>query len=204
LGGTGRKTREALILLEAAGFDIIIVETVGVGQSEVAVKSMVDVFVLLALPNTGDELQGIKRGIMEATDLIVLNKVEASNLASSRAALSSYRSTISLLPLKGHGLRPKVVSCSSIEGPGIDLAFKEILEYLQKIEASSFLEKQRIAQYATWLEAQIQERLLESFSMSEAVVLEIKNQKKLIETGQSNPFSAAEKIVDDFLFKNLS
>ncbi|NNE78599.1 MAG: methylmalonyl Co-A mutase-associated GTPase MeaB, partial [Pricia sp.] len=136
LGGVARTTRETIILCEAAGYSIILIETVGVGQSEIAVHGMVDFFLLLKLPGAGDELQGIKRGIVEMADAIVINKADGENLQEVRMAEAEFKRALQLYPPKENGWRPKVSSCSSLENKGIREVWELILEYIAQNKKS--------------------------------------------------------------------
>ena len=138
LGGVARKTRESVILCEAAGFDIVLLETVGVGQSETAVHSMVDFFLLLKLAGAGDELQGIKRGIMEMADAIVINKAEGDNLKKAQRAKSEFERALQLYPPKENGWIPKVSTCSSIENSGIVEIWETIEKFLDTTKESGY------------------------------------------------------------------
>ena len=143
LGGVARKTRETIVLCEAAGFDIIIVETVGVGQSETVVKSMVDFFLLLMLAGAGDELQGIKRGIMEMADALVINKADGDNVHAAEVARTRYQSALHLFPLNENGWVVPVATCSSIEHTSIDKVWQIMCDFEQHTKANGFFEKNR-------------------------------------------------------------
>ena len=143
LGGVARKTRETIVLCEAAGFDIIIVETVGVGQSETVVKSMVDFFLLLMLAGAGDELQGIKRGIMEMADALVINKADGDNVHAAEVARSRYQSALHLFPMNENGWIVPVATCSSIEHTSIDKVWQIMCDFEQHTKANGFFEKNR-------------------------------------------------------------
>ena len=143
LGGVARKTRETIVLCEAAGFDIIIVETVGVGQSETVVKSMVDFFLLLMLAGAGDELQGIKRGIMEMADALVINKADGDNIHAAEVARTRYQSALHLFPLNENGWVVPVATCSSIEHTSIDKVWQIMCDFEEHTKANGFFEKNR-------------------------------------------------------------
>ena len=143
LGGVARKTRETIVLCEAAGFDIIIVETVGVGQSETVVKSMVDFFLLLMLAGAGDELQGIKRGIMEMADALVINKADGDNVHAAEVARTRYQSALHLFPLNENGWVVPVATCSAIEHTSIDKVWQIMCDFEQHTKANGFFEKNR-------------------------------------------------------------
>ncbi|MEY2629725.1 MAG: GTPase ArgK, partial [Bacteroidota bacterium] len=143
LGGVARKTRETIILCEAAGFDTIIIETVGVGQSETAVHSMVDFFLLLKIAGAGDELQGIKRGIMEMADAIVINKADGDNIAKAKLAKTEFNRALHLFPAKRSGWVPKVTTCSAYEKTGIDEVWQLISSYFELVKANHYFEEKR-------------------------------------------------------------
>lgn len=150
LGGVTRKTRETIILCEAAGYDVILVETVGVGQSETAVHSMVDFFLLLKLAGAGDELQGIKRGIMEMADLVVINKADGNNLKNVNLAKTEFNRALHLYPPKENKWIPKVLSCSAIENKGISEIWQVILSFIELTKENSHFDKNRATQNRNW------------------------------------------------------
>jgi LAO/AO transport system kinase len=150
LGGIAIRSREAMLLCEAAGYDVIIVETVGVGQSEVAVKNMVDFFLLLVLAGAGDELQGIKKGIMEMADAIVVTKADGENTKAATQAQSEYQHALHLSPASSSGWTPKVVTASALTNTGIDETLKMILQYYEKIRDNGFLSTNRSQQQVAW------------------------------------------------------
>lgn len=163
LGGVARKTRETIFLCEAAGFDVILVETVGVGQSETAVHSMVDFFLLLMLAGAGDELQGIKRGIMEMADLIAINKADGDNFHKAGSAKAEYEAALHLFPPTRSGWKPKVVTCSGLEGKGIDQVWNQILEYSQLTQGNGFLDANRREQALYWFREFLDEAIRTEF-----------------------------------------
>jgi len=195
LGGVARKTRETIILCEAAGYDNIIVETVGVGQSEIAVHSMVDFFLLLLLPGAGDELQGIKRGIVEMADMIAVNKADGDRLTAAKKAKVSYRNALHLFPPSESGWIPQTAICSALTSNGIDKIEATIQKYKKQTEKSGYwtLRRQRQAQY--WLEESIQDRLQRLFTENAAV----KSRKAEIEAavlaGTMSSFRGAEELM---------
>lgn len=163
LGGVARKTRESVFLCEAAGFDRIIIETVGVGQSETAVHSMVDFFLLLMLAGAGDELQGIKRGIMEMADMIAINKADGDNYHKATGAKSEYEAALHLFPPTPSGWIPKVATCSSLESTGIGDVWKRIEDYTQLTKENGFFEKNRKEQTRYWFREFLAEAIQEDF-----------------------------------------
>lgn len=158
LGGIAAKTKEALVLCEAAGFDIIIVETVGVGQSETMVRSITDLFLLLAIPGAGDELQGIKRGIMEMADIIAINKTDGDNLNKARLAKSQLSAAMHLFPIGDHGWVPRILNCSALENSGIEEVWKVMEEFHQHALTSGTFIKRRNDQEIQWFHKLLQER----------------------------------------------
>ncbi|MEL7021533.1 MAG: methylmalonyl Co-A mutase-associated GTPase MeaB, partial [Bacteroidota bacterium] len=163
LGGVAQKTRETIILCEAAGYDTILVETVGVGQSETAVHSMVDFFLLLLLPGAGDELQGIKRGIMEMGDLVVVNKADGARVSLAKQAKREYRNALHLFPPKASGWQVGVEICSGLRGIGIEKIWAHIVAYAKQTQENQFFYTNRQRQARYWLESTIQDRLRQLF-----------------------------------------
>src|SRR5690554_3394607 len=151
LGGVARKTRETIILCEAAGFDVILIETVGVGQSETTVHSMTDFFLLLKLAGAGDELQGIKRGIMEMADAIVINKADGNNLKAAKIAKNEFARALHLYPAKESNWKPKTVLCSALKNEGISEVWDLIMDYSRTVKANGYFQHKRKAQNKFWL-----------------------------------------------------
>ncbi|MCA0132007.1 methylmalonyl Co-A mutase-associated GTPase MeaB [Winogradskyella alexanderae] len=195
LGGVARKTRETIILCEAAGFDTIMIETVGVGQSETAVHSMVDFFLLLKLAGAGDELQGIKRGIIEMADAIVINKADGDNLKAAKAAKVEFNRALHLYPEKDSGWLPKVSLCSALNQSGISEIWELISEYLEKTKSTNYFEHNRNNQNKFWLLQTIDERLKSNFYNSKKIKTELDKQLALVEAGKTTPFVAAEYLL---------
>lgn len=202
LGGVARKTREIIILCEAAGFDTVFVETVGVGQSEVVAHSMVDFFLLLQLANTGDELQGIKRGIMEMADAISINKAE---LDPSRAELAAtqYRSALSLFPQNENGWKPVVFTSSAYTGSGIDKMWDTIMEYVAQTKANGHFYKKRNEQNLRILSESINSTLTERFYNSEFVESRLEKLKQEVLDDKISAYIAAQKLIEGY-FDNLT
>lgn len=196
LGGVARKTRETIILCEAAGFDTIIIETVGVGQSETAVHSMVDFFLLLKLAGAGDELQGIKRGIIEMADAIVINKADGDNLKAAKSAKVEFNRALHLYPEKDSGWSPKVSLCSALKQKGISEVWDVIQEYLEITSSNHYFEHNRNNQNKFWLLQTIEERLKSDFYKSENIKKALPAQIKLVEEGKTTPFAAAEYLLN--------
>ena len=194
LGGVARKTRESIILCEAAGFDTIIIETVGVGQSETAVHGMVDFFLLLKLAGAGDELQGIKRGIMEMADTIAINKADGSNVKEAKLAAVEFRRALHLYPSKPSGWQPNVMLCSAVNKEGIKELWEQIEAYLELTKSNHYFEDNRKSQNKYWLLQTIENRLNTDFFNAPKIKKELDVQLKLIEKGETTPFLAAEHL----------
>jgi LAO/AO transport system kinase len=191
-GGVAKRTRESIILCEAAGYDIILVETVGVGQNEISVSEMVDFFLLLKLSGAGDELQGIKRGIIEMADAIVINKADGDNIENSNTAKSEFAMAIKLYPIKKSKWTPKVMTCSSVNSTGIKPIWKLILEYISVTNANNFFNKNRKNQNKYWLLQTINDKLQSNFFSNEKIKKELEKQYILLDQNKTTPFSAAE------------
>ncbi len=195
LGGVTRKTRETIILCEAAGYDIVFVETVGVGQSEVLVKSMVDFFLLLVLAGAGDELQGIKRGIMEMADSIVINKADEDNLLKAQSKITTYEHALHYFPASDSGWMPKVIDCSSITGYHIPEVWKIISEYLVLAKENSFFEQNRKEQEVKRMYQTIEEVLLSEFYQHPEIIPLLKDFETLIRLKKLSPYQAAGELI---------
>ena len=196
LGGVAKKTRETIILCEAAGFDIILIETVGVGQSETAVSKMVDFFLLLKLAGAGDELQGIKRGIIEMADAIVINKADADNERQAKLAKREFANALHLYPIKDSNWQPKVTTCSALHHNGIDLIWEIILDYISLTKKNNYFENNRINQNKYWLLDTINNRLQDNFSSNLEIKKMLKKELDLLSNNKSNPFESANKLLD--------
>ena len=199
LGGVTRRSREALILCEAAGFDVVIVETVGVGQSETRVADMTDMFVLLQLPGGGDELQGIKRGIMELADLVLINKAddELKNLASRSVA--DYRNALRLLHPRSVNWKVQVHTCSARDGTGIGEAWDLVLQHRSVHEASGELLTRRSAQARDWMWSEVSDSLLDALKSDPRVREQIPQLEAEASTGRIPPTIAARQLLDLFV-----
>ncbi|WP_345274838.1 methylmalonyl Co-A mutase-associated GTPase MeaB [Flaviramulus aquimarinus] len=195
LGGVARKTRETIILCEAAGFDVIIIETVGVGQSETTVHSMVDFFLLLKLAGAGDELQGIKRGIIEMADAIAINKADGDNLKKAKLAKVEFNRALHLYPEKSSHWQPKVTLCSALKNEGIDAIWEIILEYVKITSENNYFNTKRNEQNKFWLIQTIEDQLKSDFFNTPKIKSALKNQLQLIETNQTTPFAAADYLL---------
>ncbi|MFD0862526.1 methylmalonyl Co-A mutase-associated GTPase MeaB [Sungkyunkwania multivorans] len=195
LGGVARKTRESIILCEAAGFDTILIETVGVGQSETAVHSMVDFFLLLKLAGAGDQLQGIKRGIIEMADAIVINKADGDNLKAAKIARTEFKRALHLYPTKESGWQPEVTTCSAINNEGIPEIWEMISNYMEITSDNGHFQKKRKEQNKFWLLQTIDERLKADFYQDKKIKKELEAQLQLIEKDKTTPFAAAQYLL---------
>lgn len=198
LGGVARKTRETVVLCEAAGFDIIFIETVGVGQSETAVHDMVDFFLLLMLAGAGDELQGIKRGIMEMADAIVINKADGDNIEKTLLAKTQLTTALQYFPTPESGWMPKVELCSALFQQGIDKIWDIVLDYVFHAKSSGFFEKRRLAQQQKILYQVVEEELLQHFHHHDKVKALMPDIRKALETNQYNAYTAASKLLEAY------
>jgi len=201
LGGVARKTRETIILCEACGFDTIIIETVGVGQSETAVHSMVDFFLLLKISGAGDELQGIKRGIMEMADTIVINKADGDNIAKAKLAKTEFNRALHLFPAKSSCWIPKVTTCSAYEQTGIDAIWEIISEYFKLVKANHYFEEKRQNQNQFWMMETINEQLKSHFYNHPNVIQLLEKNKKAVQNNELSPFAAAMSLLDHYFKK---
>ncbi|WP_347374874.1 methylmalonyl Co-A mutase-associated GTPase MeaB [Aequorivita sp. Q41] len=195
LGGVARKTRETIILCEAAGFDVILIETVGVGQSETAVHSMTDFFLLLKLAGAGDELQGIKRGIMEMADAIIINKADGENLKAAKLAKTEFNRALHLYPAKESAWTPKTLLCSAIKKEGITEIWKLVMEYFKTVETNGYFQHKRKEQNKFWLMQTIESRLKSDFYTNPTIKKELEKQLKALDENRTTPFEAAEKLL---------
>lgn len=195
LGGVAQKTRESIILCEAAGFDTIIIETVGVGQSETVVHSMVDFFLLLQLAGAGDELQGIKRGIIEMADAIVINKADHGNEKNAKIAQIEFNRALHLYPIKDSKWQPKVLTASAIETIGIDTIDEMIQEYISLIKENGYFKQKRNEQNTFWLLSTIEQQLKDTFYQNPTIKKALSEEIKKLENGKTTPFLAAKKLL---------
>lgn len=198
LGGVARKTRESILLCEAAGYEIIIVETVGVGQSETAVNSMVDFFLLLMLAGAGDELQGIKRGIMEMADALSITKADGDNLIKSKTAVGDYKHAIHLFPAKKNNWIPKVLTCSALENTGVQEIWNTIESFVKHCVTNGTFESARKKQAQYWLHESIQEQLGTYFYENPEVKVLLPELEKRVLEGNLSPFIGANQLIDLF------
>lgn len=198
LGGVARKTRETIILCEAAGFDTIIIETVGVGQSETAVHSMVDFFLLLKISGAGDELQGIKRGIMEMADAIVINKADGDNIAKAKLAKTEFNRALHLFPAKNSGWTPTVSTCSAYEKTGIDAVWQTISDYFTLVKGNHYFDDKRQEQNQYWMLETINEQLKNNFYNHPEIIQLLEDNKKAVANNQISPFAAAMRLLEKY------
>ncbi len=199
LGGVARKTHESIILCEAAGFDTILVETVGVGQSEIAVHSMVDFFLLLQLAGAGDELQGIKRGIMEMADAIVINKAEGDNLQKAKLASREYANALHLFPAPESGWAPKVDICSAVNGFNIQQVWDMIMDYFTHTKANGYFHIKRNNQAQNIMHQTIKASLGDLFYHNETIKPKIAEMETFIKQDKVSSYNAAAALIEAFL-----
>lgn len=198
LGGVARKTRESIILCEAAGFDTIFVETVGVGQSETAVHSMVDFFLLLQLAGTGDELQGIKRGIMEMADGIAINKCDGSNIEKAMLAKAQFQNALHLFPLAESGWSPEVIPCSSVEKNGIDDIWKMVERFVEFTRENGYFDNNRNQQSKYWMYETINEQLRSRFYLNQSIQELIGQLEQKVLSNEVSSFIAAKQLLEQY------
>lgn len=198
LGGVARRTREAMLCCEAAGFDVVIVETVGVGQSEVAVESMVDCFALIIAPGGGDELQGIKRGIVELADLVVVNKADGDMAAVAKSTSADYANALHLLRPKTNAWNARTVLCSALEKRGIDDVWTAIADHQETIRASGDLDIRRSEQSRSWLWSEISESLIDRLRADPQVAAVIGEVEAAVMAGTLPASVAATRVLDQF------
>lgn len=191
LGGVARKTKESIIICEAAGYDYIIVETVGVGQSETAVHQLTDFFLLLMLAGAGDELQGIKRGIMEMADGMVITKADGTNTDKAKAARTEYAKAMHLFPPTESGWIPEVLTCSSTENKGIAEVYEMIDEYRRHVTLNHFFETKRVRQTKQWLHQTIHDALIDRFYSDKVVQQKINVIEQQLSQNLVSPYQAA-------------
>jgi len=201
LGGVARKTRETIVLCEAAGFDTILVETVGVGQSETAAHSMVDYFLLLQVTGTGDELQGIKRGIMEMADGIAINKCDGNNIERARAARVSFRNALMLFPPSESGWKPDAICCSSIDHTGVMDVWQNVEEYIAFTKKNGYFDHHRTEQAKYWMYETINAALLNGFYQNEEMERLTAEAERKVLNNELSSFIAANNLLDAYAKK---
>ena len=199
LGGVARKTREASLLCEAAGYDVVIIETVGVGQSETSVAEMVDFFLVLMLPNAGDELQGIKKGILELVDLIAVNKADGTNVEAANRAARQYEMALRYVRPAGAAWQVPVLTCSALEGRGLDRIWKKICEHAELMERTGERQARRDQQLLSWTWALVEEAILSRLRSTPGMRERIARLEREILDRRTTPFLAAQEILSAFL-----
>ena len=195
LGGVARKTRETILLCEAAGYDTILVETVGVGQSETAVHAMTDFFVLLMLAGAGDQLQGIKRGIMEMCDAMIITKADGNNAVNATRAKADYASALHLFPAREDGWFPPVMTTSALEGKGIDEVVMLLDNYAAWMQGRGLMNERRKKQNLSWLHETVRAGIVERFYHNPSVIEEVKKMEEAVSQGNLSPFQAAAELL---------
>ncbi len=198
LGGVARKTRETITLCEAAGFDAIIIETVGVGQSETAVHSMVDFFLLLKISGAGDELQGIKRGIMEMADAIVINKADGDNIRKSQLAKTEFARALHLFPAKKSGWTATATTCSAITHDGIQEVWNTICDFIELTKLNNYFFEKRKEQNQYWMLETINEQLKNNFFNHPEIIKLLEENKKAVQNDEVSPFTAAQILLSNY------
>jgi len=198
LGGVARKTRETLLLCEAAGFDVVIIETVGVGQSEVVVANMVDTFVTLMLPGAGDELQGIKKGLLEMADIIAINKCDGDNLAKAKLARREYQSALHYLPQRHDAWKATVLLVSGLKGIGLTELWETILQQREALIAEGELESLRAEQQRKWMWAMITARLMRLFAEHPNVLAQLDEIESQVVSGTKRASMAVDELLTLF------
>src|SRR5690606_35619054 len=191
LGGVARRTRETMLVCEAAGYDVVIVETVGIGQSEVAVADMVDFFLVLMLPGAGDELQGIKKGVLELADMIAVNKADGDNADRASRAEAEYRAAMHILTPSTAGWRPPVVTVSGRDNIGLDRLWHEVVRHREMLVASGELERRRGEQQVRWMWALVEDRLMDALRSRTAVERRLPAIEDDVRRGRMAPSVAA-------------
>jgi LAO/AO transport system kinase len=199
LGGVARRTREALLLCEAAGNDVVLVETVGVGQSEIAVAGMVDVFLLILSPGAGDDLQGVKRGIVELADLVVVNKADGDLAAAAQRSAAGYANALHLLRPRTEGWEVRVEQVSSLLGTGIDRVWDVVEQYQATVTASGALSARRADQARDWMWSEVNDGLIDALAGDPAVASEMRALETDVRAGTISPTAAAQRILRRFL-----
>jgi LAO/AO transport system kinase len=196
LGGVAAKTREAMLLCEAAGFDVVLVETVGIGQSETAVCDMTDFFLALMLPGAGDELQGIKKGLIELADMIAINKADGDNIKRANAAAGEYRSALHILSARSEHWHPPVVTYSALTGAGIAELWQKILDHRSAMNAAGEFAARRRQQQVKWMWSMLEQRLMSRLRADPSIRAKVKKTEAEVAEGHIAPAVAAEQIAE--------
>jgi LAO/AO transport system kinase len=195
LGGVAARTRETVLLCEAAGYDVVLVETIGVGQSEIAVADMTDFFLLLMLPGAGDELQGLKKGIVELADMIAVNKADGDNVPRAKAAAAEYRAALHILTPRSANWSPPVVTYSALTGEGVAALWAHILHHREKLTAAGELASRRAEQQVKWMWAMLEERLFAPLRSDRSIKAALTSIEAEVAAGTLAPAAAVDKIV---------
>jgi len=198
LGGVARRTRETILLCEAAGFENLFIETVGVGQSETAVRSMADFFLLLMLAGAGDELQGMKRGIIEMIDGMAINKADGENIRQAERARIEYAGALHLFPAAADGWSPRVLTCSSLHGQGIAEIWEMVLDHRRQLEANGHFARRRSRQALQWMHELISLGLEDAFRQDHSVSTRLPSLQAAVDRGQVTPFAASRELLELF------
>lgn len=196
LGGVAGKTRETILICEAAGFDTVIIETVGVGQSETQVGEMVDFFLLLMLAGAGDELQGMKRGIMEMADALIINKADGDNVANAKRAAAEYKNALHLFPANSNGWLPKVATCSATEHKGINEVWQIITDYVAQMQGNGHWVQKRQQQELYWFEEHLTQLMKERLHSNQLYLQHLKQLEQQVAKGTINAYTAAWQLVN--------
>jgi GTPase len=194
LGGVAARTRETMLLCEAAGYDVILVETVGVGQSEVAVADMTDFFLVLALPGAGDELQALKKGVVELADMIAVNKADGDNVARAKLAAAEYSAALHILSARSQNWSPPVITCSALSGHGVPQLWAHILDHREKLTASGELQARRGEQQVKWMWTMLEERLFEPLRSDRTLKAAMPRIEADVAAGRLAPATAVEQV----------
>ena len=195
LGGVAARTRETVLLCEAAGYDVVLVETIGIGQSEIAVADMTDFFLLLMLPGAGDELQGLKKGVVELADMIAVNKADGDNVPRAKAAAAEYRAALHILTPRSANWSPPVVTYSALTGEGVAALWAHILHHREKLTAAGELASRRAEQQVKWMWAMLEERLFAPLRSDRSIKAALTSIEAEVAAGTLAPAAAVDKIV---------
>jgi LAO/AO transport system kinase len=199
LGGVHANTRESILLCEAAGFNVIIVETIGVGQSEINVRSMVDIFILVLIAGAGDELQGIKRGVVEVADAIVINKADGDNLVNASVAKIQYQNALHLLATNKNGWQPVVTTCSSLNGNGVSEVWDIISKYEKQMRSNGFFEKQRNEQEIAWMHDIVSKSIHHMFYQNIFIQGKLSLMENQVKNAKITAAQAARELIETFI-----
>lgn len=198
LGGVARKSRETILVCEAAGYDIILIETVGVGQSEITVRSMVDFFLLVMIPGAGDELQGIKKGVMEIADALAVNKADGDNIPRANLAKAEYENALHYIQPATPGWQTPVFTCSALTGDGIDTIWNTLMNFKQTVSRTNTFAERRRQQSLDWMLTMVEDRLKENFYNHPHIASLLATLRPLVAAGQILPTDAADQLLETF------